>query len=189
MIQDKTLKSKAIQFKGKDYVQVKDRIAYFNEVYPSGSIETVLLSLPDAETVVFKAIIKPEQNLNRIFVGHSQAKWGQGYINQTSALENAETSSVGRALAMMGIGVIDSVASIDEVKKAIVQNPQPDNDPEWVKKESEAEEALATVSRKCSTHNIPLLRALSKTKLTNDGQPKPYWYHINGTNMCFGNET
>ena len=33
-------------------------------------------------------------------------------------MENAETSAVGRALAMMGIGVIDSIASVDELNKA-----------------------------------------------------------------------
>jgi tetrahydromethanopterin S-methyltransferase subunit D len=32
-------------------------------------------------------------------------------------LENAETSAVGRALAFMGIGVIDSIASVDEINK------------------------------------------------------------------------
>lgn len=123
MTNDKTLKAKAIQFKGKEYVQVKDRIAYFNEVYPKGSIETVLLSVPDAQTVVFKAIVKPEYGeFSRVFVGHSQAKWGEGFVNTTAALENAETSAVGRALAMMGIGVIDSVASIDEVRKATSYN-------------------------------------------------------------------
>ncbi len=119
---DKTLKSKAIKFLGKDYVQVKDRISYFNETYTYGSIQTVLLSDVVAETVIFKAIVVPDiKEMNRVFIGHSQAKWGEGYINKTAALENAETSAVGRALAMMGIGVIDSVASIDEIKKAEVK--------------------------------------------------------------------
>jgi hypothetical protein len=40
-------------------------------------------------------------------------------VNKTSALENAETSAVGRACAFAGIGVIDSIASADEVHKAI----------------------------------------------------------------------
>jgi transcriptional regulator NrdR family protein len=39
-------------------------------------------------------------------------------VNKTAALENAETSAVGRALAMMGIGVIESIASVDEINKA-----------------------------------------------------------------------
>lgn len=111
---DKSLKTKAIDIKGKQYVLVSDRILYFNEHY-TGSITTELLSQPSDELVVIKATVMVD---GRSFTGHSQAKWGDGYINKTSALENCETSAVGRALAMMGIGVIDSVASVDEINKA-----------------------------------------------------------------------
>lgn len=116
---DQTLQDKAIQIKGKDYVLVKDRIIYFNETYPDGSIKTSLISSPDADVVVIKAEVVPSvSSPDRSFTGYSQARWGDGYINASSALENAETSAVGRALAMMGIGVIDSVASGDEINKA-----------------------------------------------------------------------
>jgi hypothetical protein len=109
------LKDKAIKISGKSYVLVSDRILAFNETYPEGSITTELLSTPDADMVVIKATVKVGE---RLFTGHSQAKWGDGYINKTSAMENCETSAVGRALAMMGIGVLDSVASADEMVKA-----------------------------------------------------------------------
>lgn len=111
----KDLTEKAIDFKGKKYVLVADRVIYFNEQYPKGSITTELVSTPDADTVIIKATVKP--NEEQVFTGYSQATWGEGYINKTSALENAETSAVGRALAFMGIGVIESIASIDEINK------------------------------------------------------------------------
>jgi len=115
----KDLKEKAIPIKGKDYVQVKDRVIYFNQTYPNGCIQTKLLSEPNAEMVVIQAIAIPDMDKpNRIFTGHSQAKWNDGYINKTSAMENAETSAIGRALASMGIGVLDSIASSDEIRKA-----------------------------------------------------------------------
>lgn len=41
---DKSLKARAIDIKGKEYVLVKDRVLYFNEVYPNGSITTERLS-------------------------------------------------------------------------------------------------------------------------------------------------
>jgi hypothetical protein len=44
-----------------------------------------------------------------------------GNINKTSYIENCETSAVGRALAIMGIGVDDSMASAGEVADAIHQ--------------------------------------------------------------------
>ena len=113
------LTDKAINIKGKQYVLVSSRILTFNAEYPNGSIRTELISEPTAEVVVIKATVLPDfQNAKRYYTGYSQAKWGDGYINKTSALENAETSAVGRALAMMGIGVIDSVASVDEINKA-----------------------------------------------------------------------
>lgn len=112
----KNLRDKAINIKGKQYVLIADRVIYFNEAYPEGSIVPEILSAPDAQLVVMKATVSPDQK--RFFVGHSQAKWGDGYINKTSALENAETSAVGRALAFMGIGVLDSIASVDEINKA-----------------------------------------------------------------------
>lgn len=113
----KDLTEKAIDFKGKKYVLVSDRIIYFNDTYPEGSITTELVSKPEDDTVVIKATIRPEMANNRSFTGYSQATWGEGFVNTTSALENAETSAVGRALAFMGIGVIDGVASMDEIKK------------------------------------------------------------------------
>jgi len=111
----KTLEEKAIVSKGKKYVLVSDRVLYFNETYKEGSIITELVSSPEAELVIVKATVKP--NDKQTFTGYSQATWGDGYINKTSALENAETSAVGRALAMMGIGVIESIASMDEINK------------------------------------------------------------------------
>lgn len=113
------LKDKAISIQGKEYVLVKDRIVAFNENYPEGAIHTQILSDIKDEVIVVKAIVVPDvRNTTRTFTGHSQAKVGEGYINKSAALENAETSAVGRALAMMGIGIIDSVASADEVNKA-----------------------------------------------------------------------
>lgn len=111
-----------ISIKGKDYVLVKDRINYFNETFDRGSIETEIISYENGQ-VVMKAIVCPVAGEDRIFVAHSQARENDGMVNKTAALENAETSAVGRALAMMGIGVIDSVASADELHKAGVVDP------------------------------------------------------------------
>lgn len=130
---DKSLKDRAIDIKGKKYVQVADRILYFNDTYQDGMIETKILSDMNAERVVVKAVVVPDASKpERRFTGHSQAVWGDGYINKTSALENCETSAIGRAMALMGIGVIDSVASVDEIHKSeqIAASVPP---PSWIK--------------------------------------------------------
>ena len=121
----KDLKEVAIDIKGKQYVLVSDRIIFFNDTYANGSITTELLSDVNADLVVMRAIVIPDvANPTRRFTGYSQATWGEGYINKTSALENCETSAIGRALGMMGIGVIDSIASVDEINKAQTQSPK-----------------------------------------------------------------
>lgn len=115
---DKSLKAKAIQIKGKDYVLVSDRVLYFNETYPNGAIITERVESDNPQMEVIKAVVIPDvKTPERRFTGYSQAIRGDWYINKTSALENAETSAVGRALAFMGIGVIESIASVDEIKK------------------------------------------------------------------------
>lgn len=124
---DRSLSDKAIKLKGKDYVLVVDRIKFFNEHFPNGSISTELVEVlsPESGTPIFvvRALVTPDSNSSQCFTGLSQAKLGASGANKEAALENAETSAVGRALAMMGIGVIDSIASVDEMKKAGVDLP------------------------------------------------------------------
>ena len=51
--------------------------------------------------------------------GTAQEKENSSFINKTSFIENCETSAVGRALGMLGIGIDTSVASYEEVANAI----------------------------------------------------------------------
>jgi len=104
---------------------VKDRILYFNEKYPNGQIKTDLISHED-ELWIVKATVWPNAKEERCFSDYSQARESQGMVNKTAALENASTSAIGRCLALMGIGVLDSIASADEiVKSERAQRPAP----------------------------------------------------------------
>jgi hypothetical protein len=118
MTTEKSLKEKAIKVQGgKEYVLVADRVIYFNEKYPDGCIQTEIARW-EGDTIAVKATAYPEGLAGRFFTGLAQEVIGEGPVNKTSALENAETSAVGRCLAFMGIGVIDSIASADEIHKA-----------------------------------------------------------------------
>jgi len=123
---NKDLKDKAISIKGKDYVQVKDRILALAEE-GNYSIETNYEYFPERRMWVVKAtlsIYKDGHTTVRpcvgTYTGLAQEIESDDYkqVNHSSAIENAETSAVGRACAMAGIGVLDSIASVDEINKA-----------------------------------------------------------------------
>jgi hypothetical protein len=111
----KELKEKAIDIKGKDYVLIKDRVIYFNETYQNTRIETSVKTTDRG--VLARAKVTPDvENGERYYTGHAESKNGAKGPEGESMVEVAETSAVGRALAMMGIGVIDSIASADEMR-------------------------------------------------------------------------
>ena len=122
---EKTLEDKAIDIHGKKYIMVVDRILEFNKLYKNGSITTFIMPSSDPKRITIKATVIPDvANSDRMFVGHASEVLGSSSINQTSALENCETSAVGRALAFSGIGIIDSIASADEVVNALQNAPK-----------------------------------------------------------------
>lgn len=103
----------------KDYVQVNQRILAFRELYSNGTITTELISCENG-MAIFKASVFDEDG-KQLGTGYSYEKEGSTFINKTSFIENCETSAVGRALGMLGIGVVESLASAEEVGNAIVQ--------------------------------------------------------------------
>lgn len=108
---------RTINIKGKEYVPVNERVKYFRANYPDYTLLTELVSL-DADSVVIKATIYDE-NGRAVATGYAQEDRGSSNINRTSYVENAETSAVGRALGMFGIGIDAAMASADEVANAI----------------------------------------------------------------------
>jgi len=92
-----------------DYETVESRIARFYKDYPDGRIITKnVTSIADrtVSTWVVKAIVyltdaDQERKLPKA-TGFAFEIDGSGMANKTSALENAETSAIGRALANAG---------------------------------------------------------------------------------------
>lgn len=85
-----------------DYEPVVKRIAAFYRDHKDGRILTeVLSSLDSSERVVVKATIYRTNDLQEppASVGHASEVPGKGHVNKDKALENAETSAIGRALA------------------------------------------------------------------------------------------
>lgn len=108
---------KTTNIKGKDYAEVNQRIKAFRMVYPEGIIATEMLSNENG-VCVFRAKVFTEK-WNLLATGTAYEKEDSSFINQTSYIENCETSAVGRALGMAGFGIDVSVASAEEVQNAI----------------------------------------------------------------------
>jgi hypothetical protein len=91
-----------------DYEPVQDRIAKFWADHPDGRILTDLVYRDDKQYIVRAEVWrKPTIYANGEVVGadatgYAEEVVGSTHVNKTNALENAETSAIGRALANMG---------------------------------------------------------------------------------------
>ena len=114
-------KFKTTNIRGKAYVEVNERIKFFRqeEKYNLWGIRTDF-PLIDSEQCLCKCTITDADG-DVIAQGHAHEVRGSSNINKTSYVENCETSAVGRALAMLGIGIDTSIASANEVEEAIAK--------------------------------------------------------------------
>ena len=101
---------------GREYKTVAERL---DELYKSGleySLNTELISWENG-IVIMKATLQIGENT---YTGHAYEVEGSSQINNTSALENCETSCIGRSLASAGMGGSE-FASADELANALGQ--------------------------------------------------------------------
>jgi len=106
-----------VKIHGKEYKTVALRVAEFRAAHPDYTIETELIEANDV-LVIMKATISTCGVV--LATGYAEEVRASSKINATSALENAESSAVGRALAFFGLGGTE-IASADEVANAITQ--------------------------------------------------------------------
>lgn len=114
-----TYQFKTTNIKGKQYVEVNQRVIAFRTLseYKGFALTTELLHIDESSCVVRATISNKEGAV--IAQGMAQEDKSSSRINQTSFVENCETSAVGRALGFLGIGIETSIATADEVDMAI----------------------------------------------------------------------
>lgn len=112
----KALPQGVVSIRGKEYQTVALRVHTFRDQHPKHSLITEVMHR-DETCVVMRAVIQDETG-RVVATGHAEEYRKASEINRTSALENAETSAIGRALAAMGLGGTE-FASADEVARAI----------------------------------------------------------------------
>jgi len=107
-----------VSIHGKDYKTVAYRVNEFREKYPDFTIQTDLVEANDVLVIVKASIFNTESRL--LATGYAEEVRAASKINRTSALENAETSAIGRALSALGLGG-SQYASADELVNALQQ--------------------------------------------------------------------
>ncbi len=151
--------------KGKDYAEVNQRIKAFRMLHPNGSIQTMIKSLENGVCVMQAIVFDADGKI--LGTGHAYEKEGSTFINKTSYIENCETSAVGRALGMCGIGIDTSVASYEEVANAITQQES-----ENIENMRISEVKVKALMERCKNDGVPeekimkLYRVSSLAELT-----------------------
>ena len=100
-----------------NYETVESRLEKWHEKYPDNRIETELIEANDKRFIVFAKIFKTEADQKPCATGLAFEIITEKGVNSTSALENCETSAIGRALANAGFAAKGKRASREEMAK------------------------------------------------------------------------
>ena len=106
----------------RQYETVASRLMRFRKDLPFAQIFTIIVALDDEKAVmrceIYVSFAHPttqELEWRMVSCGHAEEYRHSSDVNETSALENCETSALGRALAFLGYGSANSIASAEEV--------------------------------------------------------------------------
>lgn len=106
-----------------DYETVESRLEKWHDKFPDSRVETELVEASNTRFIVFAKLFKTEADAKPCATGLAFENITEKGVNSTSALENCETSAIGRALANAGFATKGKRASREEMAK--VNNAEP----------------------------------------------------------------
>jgi hypothetical protein len=130
-----------------DYETVETRLEKFWLKFPNGRIETKLLKFDGGQYIIWSAIYRDIADSVPFATGLAEETVQGRGVNSTSALENGETSSLGRSLANGGFAAKGKRASAEEMSKVERKNVA----------QSAIEQAKAKMAQTASTY-VPIAK-------------------------------
>jgi hypothetical protein len=112
-------------FNLEDYETVEDRLTKFWKDHPDGRIETALVESTLQRFIVKASVFRTEVDAQAWTTGFAEETVSTRGVNSTSALENCETSAIGRALANAGYVTKGKRPSREEMSKVKANEPKP----------------------------------------------------------------
>jgi hypothetical protein len=112
-------------FNLEDYETVEERLAKFWKEHPDGRIETTMVESTLQRFIIKAAIYRTEVDAQAWTTGYAEETVSTRGVNSTSALENCETSAIGRALANAGYASKGKRPSREEMSKVKAAEPKP----------------------------------------------------------------
>ena len=112
-------------FNLEDYETVEERLVKFWKEHPDGRIETLLVDATLQRFIVKASVFRTEADAQVWTTGYAEETVSTRGVNSTSALENCETSAIGRALANAGYVTKGKRPSREEMSKVKAAEPKP----------------------------------------------------------------
>ena len=104
-------------FNLEDYETVEERLVKFWKEHPDGRIETALVESTLQRFIVKASVFRTEVDAQAWTTGYAEETVSTRGVNSTSALENCETSAIGRALANANYATKGKRPSREEMAK------------------------------------------------------------------------
>jgi hypothetical protein len=151
-----------------DYETVESRLEKWWKDYPDGRVATKIEQATDTRYIVSAELYKTEADAKAYATGLASESVSDRGVNSTSALENCETSAIGRALANAGYAAKGKRASREEMTKVVKSetfsvdrtDPLPLSNEDWVKA---ATKTAPKAPPQCCNKGHNLVTGISKT--------------------------
>ena len=189
-------------FNLEDYETVEQRLEKYWKENPDGRIETELIEATPSRFIVVARIFRTEADARYWTSGLAFEHITERGVNATSALENCETSAIGRALANAGYATRGKRASREEMSKVAQPNkfekrvenftretvPVVKPTDEWTIEQKEMPlpiaEAVAAINDNVTPEDVPMCKKHERPMMPRTGNKNgKAWKHY----KCAGN--